>query len=245
MTVNVIGQAAGGSYASPIYNLDSHINMGIGSAAPAFAGGALGAGAALAIGPNTLSVFSNGDANIAIGNGALNNMVDGDQNIAIGINALGFVQHADAAGNVAIGYNALNMLGFSVAGENPGNTAVGNRAGASLTSGTYNTAFGYNAGASLTPTVNYTTSLGNSTNANANGAVAIGCDHTGTAASTTTQDVIALGTANHQVQINNSTTGAGSAALGSNCPATTATAPYTWLKLMSSDGSTVYVPAWK
>lgn len=40
-------------------------------------------------------------------------------------------------------------------------------------------------------------------------------------------------------------TGSGSASLGSNCPATTATAPYKWLKFASSDGSTVYVPAWK
>lgn len=40
-------------------------------------------------------------------------------------------------------------------------------------------------------------------------------------------------------------TGAGSAALGSNSPATTNTAPYTWIKAISSDGSTVYLPAWK
>jgi hypothetical protein len=43
----------------------------------------------------------------------------------------------------------------------------------------------------------------------------------------------------------NEATGAGSAALGSNCPAVTATAPYKWVKMLSSDGSTVYVPAWK
>lgn len=40
-------------------------------------------------------------------------------------------------------------------------------------------------------------------------------------------------------------TGAGAAALGANCPAVTPGAPYTWLKMASSDGSTVYVPAWK
>jgi hypothetical protein len=40
-------------------------------------------------------------------------------------------------------------------------------------------------------------------------------------------------------------TGAGSAALGSNSPAVTNTAPYTWVKAISSDGSTVYIPAWK
>lgn len=42
------------------------------------------------------------------------------------------------------------------------------------------------------------------------------------------------------------TTGAGMVlGFGSNCPASTLTAPYTWLKMESSDGSTVYVPAYK
>lgn len=43
----------------------------------------------------------------------------------------------------------------------------------------------------------------------------------------------------------NETTGAGSAALGTNSPAVTNTAPYKWLKFTTSDGSQVYVPAWK
>lgn len=43
----------------------------------------------------------------------------------------------------------------------------------------------------------------------------------------------------------NENTGAGAAALGANCPAVTAGAPYTWLKLRSADGSDVYIPAWK
>ena len=41
------------------------------------------------------------------------------------------------------------------------------------------------------------------------------------------------------------TTGAGSALLSTNCPAVTVTAPYTWITMISSDGSTVYIPAWK
>jgi hypothetical protein len=41
-------------------------------------------------------------------------------------------------------------------------------------------------------------------------------------------------------------TGAKSAAMGANCPAVTATAPFTWLQMTGPDGtSTVYVPAWK
>jgi hypothetical protein len=43
----------------------------------------------------------------------------------------------------------------------------------------------------------------------------------------------------------NNTTGAGSAALGSNCPAVTVAAPYTWIQVTTSDGSTAYIPVWK
>lgn len=41
------------------------------------------------------------------------------------------------------------------------------------------------------------------------------------------------------------TAGAGTALLGSNSPATTLNAPYTWIQVTSADGSTVYIPAWK
>lgn len=41
------------------------------------------------------------------------------------------------------------------------------------------------------------------------------------------------------------TAGAGTALLGSNSPAITNTAPYTWLTAIVSDGSTVYIPGWK
>jgi len=41
------------------------------------------------------------------------------------------------------------------------------------------------------------------------------------------------------------TTGSGTALLGANSPAVTNTAPYTWIEAVSSDGSTVYLPAWK
>jgi len=33
--------------------------------------------------------------------------------------------------------------------------------------------------------------------------------------------------------------------LGTNSPAVTNTAPYTWITAQSSDGSTVFLPAWK
>jgi len=41
------------------------------------------------------------------------------------------------------------------------------------------------------------------------------------------------------------TTGGGSALLGANSPATTLTAPYTWITVITSDGSTGYMPIWK
>ncbi len=43
----------------------------------------------------------------------------------------------------------------------------------------------------------------------------------------------------------NNTTGGGSALLGTNSPATTNTAPYTWFKVITSDGSVGYIPVWK
>lgn len=43
----------------------------------------------------------------------------------------------------------------------------------------------------------------------------------------------------------NETTGAGSAELGANSPATTNSAPYTWLKVKTSDGSDGFIPVWK
>lgn len=44
---------------------------------------------------------------------------------------------------------------------------------------------------------------------------------------------------------NQNSIGAGSTALGTNCPAVTVGAPYTWLVMISSDGSKVFIPAWK
>lgn len=48
-----------------------------------------------------------------------------------------------------------------------------------------------------------------------------------------------------RVQFDTDGTGAGTPLLGTNCPAITLSAPYTWITAQSSDGSTVYIPAWK
>ena len=41
------------------------------------------------------------------------------------------------------------------------------------------------------------------------------------------------------------TTGAGTALLGTNCPADTSSAPYTWIKVLAADNSVCYIPVWK
>lgn len=41
------------------------------------------------------------------------------------------------------------------------------------------------------------------------------------------------------------TTGSGSAALGTNCPAGTPSSPYTWIQVTTLDGSIGYMPIWK
>ncbi len=43
----------------------------------------------------------------------------------------------------------------------------------------------------------------------------------------------------------NNTTGVGSTLLGTNSPASSVSAPYTWIEVRSADGSVVYIPAWK
>lgn len=45
--------------------------------------------------------------------------------------------------------------------------------------------------------------------------------------------------------ISNESLGAGTAALGTNCPAITPSAPYKWLKVGTANGSTGYIPIWK
>lgn len=50
----------------------------------------------------------------------------------------------------------------------------------------------------------------------------------------------------NNIKVSGDTTGTGSVlGFGANSPAGTLTAPYTWLKFISSDGSTVYVAAYK
>lgn len=78
------------------------------------------------------------------------------------------------------------------------NTFVGQKSGASDTSDPSNTtALGYSAIVSGA----YSTALGSGTQAKASGAVAIGRDNAGTAATTTTTNEIKLGTALHTTNV--------------------------------------------
>lgn len=212
-----------------------------------------------ALGDSTLAALVTGGSSTALGSGALKAATSGG-NTAVGASAM--TAATSASGTTALGLSAAAAVTTGVnsvyIGQNAGYKPAGTLANASVL-GSSNTFVGYQTGVNSAGDYsngtalghqalvngNYATALGKGTVAGAAGAVAIGVDHLGTSASTTTQDVIALGTVNHQVQISNNATGAGSAALGANCPAVTATAPYTWLKLMSSDGSTVYAPVWK
>lgn len=221
----------------------------------------------IAVGSAALESNVTGQYNIAIGHNCLTTST-GNYNVGIGYNCL---QFTTATESVGVGYAALvnatggqNVgVGFE-SGENVSsgqlNTFVGSGVGGAITTGGENVHIGGNAGTggsnanvSYSTLVGYnsvagaseTTALGAKASATAAGAVAIGIDSASTGASAGTANQFALGTANHQVQISNNTTGGGLAALGANCPAVTATAPYTWFKMMSSDGSTVYVPAWK
>ena len=101
-----------------------------------------------------------------------------------------------ATGNIHIGQNA----GTSVTSAN--NTMLGYQAGYTgsgganaTTSGAGQTLVGYNTGQAASVQLNYIACLGASVTVGASGTVAIGADHTGVPATTSTQDEIAMGTA--------------------------------------------------
>jgi hypothetical protein len=48
-----------------------------------------------------------------------------------------------------------------------------------------------------------------------------------------------------QPQFGSDSTGTGTALLGANCPASSVSAPQTWLKAYDTQGNTVWIPGWK
>jgi len=97
------------------------------------------------IGVNTgNTIASGGNFNVLIGDEAGTAITTGDGNTAVGFEAL---KTEDANGtNTAVGYRALKTLN---GGADTNNTAVGNNAGAGITTGVQNTIIGALAGDSL------------------------------------------------------------------------------------------------
>lgn len=221
----------------------------------------------VAVGLNALFTVTSDQFCVAVGELACNLSAGSTGLTAVGYNALASITGVGATGAggpTAVGYYALNGV---TTGNN--NTALGQVAGFQgngvggnkITTGSGNTMIGAQTGpnaGTLGAVINSTAlgfnaqvggnnavALGAACVAGAAGAVAIGRDNSNASANTTTANVIALGTALHQIQISNNTTGAGTPAFSNNSPAVTPGTIYTWLKLMAGDGSTIFVPAWK
>jgi len=124
--------------------------------------------------------------------------------------------------NIALGANtpasSVNSAGVAIgnyAGQTSNNNGVAIGAYAGSTQNFNGVAIGYEAGyyysefgvaigylANINNTgSNYATAIGYQVNATAPGSVAIGTDHTGAGATSSTQDQIVLGTANHNVNV--------------------------------------------
>ncbi len=154
------------------------------------------------------------------------------------------------------------------AGTATANTVIGTFAGVTIGAGTTATnAFGLKVVANGTATNTWAISSESSWPSRVLGKLAIGesnsaaptstlyvKDATASTGATTVQFDIGAGqsststilTLGGVVRFNGqNTTGAGSASLGSNSPAVTNTAPYTWIRIVTSDGSTGYFPVWK
>lgn len=167
----------------------------------------------IGIGAQSGESISTGIDNIGIGSATNQTLTTGNSNIAIGSSALTAL--TTTGGNISIGGSSL-----SAATTAANNVVVGYQAGVTATpanatiAGSQNVFLGYQAGSvhAFDPNnaiaIGYQAlvdfnaiAIGSGVIAHGNGAVAIGVDHTGAAASTTTQDEIKLGTASHTVNI--------------------------------------------
>jgi hypothetical protein len=85
-------------------------------------------------------------------------------------------------------------------------------AGNATTTGSHQTLIGYNTGANTSTQLNYIVCIGDTVLVGASGCVAIGVDHSGNAATTSTQDIIQLGVSAHTVAAFGTSTAQGAAA---------------------------------
>jgi hypothetical protein len=168
-----------------------------------------------------MQTATGGSDNTAIGNGSLQLMTTGSNNTGLGWDTL----HSVTTGTQ--------------------NTAIGAACGLAITTHSSNTFVGYNSGNVGTTDADNQTCLGALAKCTGAGAVAIGIDSGGGFVNAGTNE-FALGNGNHIVMFRNVTTGAGSAALGANCPATTLTAPKGWIRMRDASGGTIgYIPYWQ
>ena len=189
------------------------------------------------IGSSAGSSVTSGSWNTFIGRGAGNTLTTGSNNIYLGGGSA--ASSASVSDEVVIGYAATGKgantayiaattvyLGASTIISSVGNLGIGTttpvygldvaKSGASGTARFYDqTATTGATGVTITRGAAQT---GASTLLSVNGVVAFTGDNTG---------------------------GAGTALLGSNSPAVTNTAPYTWIKIRTADNSVAYIPAWK
>lgn len=232
----LISRVAGDAFDRYVLNADGSFEAGDGAAAAAPAGfagatntrfgrSALQANTAgvrnVAFGQSSL-LQNLADDNSAFGANALQNNVSGIQNLAMGSNAL---QSNVGSFNTGIGSNALQSNTSGIRNVGLGNNCLftpgGNTANATTT-GSRQTAVGVESGQNSATQRNdivcvgyhalvdgdFAISIGSGVLAGAAGAVAIGTDSGGVAASTTVANEIKLGSASHTLNV------IGSASLG-------------------------------
>ena len=229
---------------------DSSANVGYGP--QVFSSFVGGAGQSVAMGDEALGNVTFGAENVGLGWSAGLGIVTGNANVAVGWESL---LSGDGSDNTAVGSQALTSLSGA-----SNNTAVGQTALRQVTTGAANTAIGAGAGVGIITGSSVTavgfgafgthdqsnmTGLGAGVVGNAPGVVVIGVDHTGAAAGSATTDDFVLGTSNHTIVFPNHSTGAASASLGSNSPATTPGQPAGWIHVRGATGGTLgFIPFW-
>lgn len=180
--------------------------------------------------------------------------------------------NGDVSGGLFVGSDgSLNLFSTSNIGLNPGNgfavqwsslsIAIGNGAQSDPTGA--QVAIGQNAITNADANANLAigngatasgggVALGSSAVASADESVAIGfgaqsefASSVAIAGQATAINQLVLGNPSTLIKLLNSTTGAGTALLGANCPAVDPTAPAAWVKMQLGDDSIGYIPVWK
>jgi hypothetical protein len=202
-----------------------------------------------AVGYNNFGSLTSGSDNTAIGNWAGGGFVNQNFNTAVGAFTqgpsggyytieLGAYATASASGHAVIGNNQVTDV--YLGSETPVATlhAAGLLANGNVGIGTTAPAYSLDVsgGYGLTGTARF---YDQKNGVNSATLVTITAGAAQTVASTvlTVGGVIKLGGTN--------STGSTTALLGTNSPAITGTAPYTWVTVVTSDGSTGFIPVWK